>query len=75
MNVKDLKRFIEGLPDDMLVVLAKDAEGNDFSPLADSSVGYYFPATTWHGDFVGGDNDEDDRPEGECNAVCLGPVN
>lgn len=34
MNVAQLKSELEGLPDDMLVVMSRDSEGNGFGPLA-----------------------------------------
>lgn len=33
MNVGELKEMINGLPDDMEVILQKDSEGNGYSPL------------------------------------------
>jgi len=33
MRVKDLKELLEQMPDDALVVLAQDVEGNAFSPV------------------------------------------
>ncbi len=33
MNVKELKVILENLPDDLLVVCAKDGEGNGFNEL------------------------------------------
>jgi len=51
MNVKELKEAINDLPDDMEVILQKDAEGNGYSPLwgADPDA-VYVPETTWYGD-------------------------
>lgn len=51
MKVKELKELILNLPDEMEVVLQKDAEGNGYSPLsgADSNV-VYVAETTWYGD-------------------------
>jgi hypothetical protein len=51
MNVKELKKLISNLPDEMEVVLQKDAEGNGYSPLsgADSNA-VYIAETTWCGD-------------------------
>ena len=51
MNVKELKESIANLPDEMEVVLQKDSEGNDYSPLSgcDDDV-VYIPETTWYGD-------------------------
>ena len=34
MNVKQLRLLLERLPDDMEIILQKDAEGNGFSPLS-----------------------------------------
>ena len=51
MNVKELKEALEELPDDMEVILQKDAEGNGYSPLADADPDcIYFPETTWYGE-------------------------
>lgn len=33
MNVKELKEFLNNLPDEMEVVLQSDPEGNSYSPL------------------------------------------
>ena len=50
MNIKELKELIRELPDDMEVILQKDAEGNGFSPLADlDSDCIYIPDSTWSG--------------------------
>jgi hypothetical protein len=51
MTVKDLKTYIENLPDDMEIILQKDSEGNGYSPLyrADSEA-RYVPDSTWSGD-------------------------
>ncbi len=35
MTVKELKKAIKDLPDDMECILQKDAEGNGYSPLSD----------------------------------------
>jgi hypothetical protein len=50
MTVKDLKELIANLPDDMEIVMQKDGEGNEFSPLSgmDSNC-YYVPEETWYG--------------------------
>ena len=50
MNVKELKQFLSGLPDDMEIIIQKDGEGNDYSPLygADSDA-IYIPDSTWSG--------------------------
>lgn len=50
MNIKELKEAIKDLPDDMEVILQKDAEGNGYSPLegADPNA-VYIPESTWDG--------------------------
>ena len=51
MNVKELREFLQDLPDEMEVILQKDAEGNGFSPLEGlSSDCVYTPTTTWFGE-------------------------
>jgi len=61
MNVKELKESIKDLPDDMEVILQKDAEGNGYSPLwgADSDA-VYIPETTWYGNVYSMDWSADD---------------
>lgn len=51
MNVKELKEIILNLPDEMEVIMQKDAEGNGYSPLrgADPDC-VYIPETTWYGE-------------------------
>jgi len=51
MNVKELKKAIANLPDEMEIILQKDSEGNDYSPLrgADPDA-VYIPETTWYGE-------------------------
>lgn len=51
MTIIQLKNMIEDLPDDMEVIIRKDAEGNAFSPLVDVDPNcFYMPKTTWSGD-------------------------
>ena len=51
MTVKELKQEIESLPDDMLVILQKDAEGNGYSPLSGTDTDViYIPDSTYSGD-------------------------
>jgi hypothetical protein len=49
MNKADLLKMLDGIALDAEIVLSKDGEGNSFSPLADHSVGYYVPDSTWSG--------------------------
>jgi hypothetical protein len=66
MTVTELIAKLQNLPADSQVVMSKDAEGNDFSPLEECIVGHYEPYTTWSGEFT-------EVPNG--GAVALWPVN
>ena len=70
-TVAELRQALEGVDDEMRVVMSRDAEGNGYSPFAEAGVMYYSPST---GDVV--DQDEmteygqhDSRP-----ALVLWPV-
>lgn len=54
-----------------LVILAKDAEGNSFSPLVESHTAYYLEMTTWSGDI----QDEDEHNASSVPCVVLWPTN
>lgn len=46
MTVKELKALLAQLPEEALVVLARDAEGNGFSPVGGSTAAArYVPAS------------------------------
>ena len=54
MNVKELKHLIESLPDEMEIILQKDAEGNGYSPLYDGdSDAVYISCNNWSGNVYG----------------------
>lgn len=62
MNIKQLREAIAELPDEMEVILRKDAEGNDHSPLSDFSPDYVYVAeTTWSGDVYCIENTAEDN--------------
>ena len=71
MTVTELSALLATLPGDALVVLAKDGEGNGYSPLADHEIGAYDPETTWCGEF----RKCAPARAGDVLAVCLCPVN
>lgn len=51
MKVGDLKELIKDLPDDLQVVLQKDAEGNGYSPCAGTDPNcVYVPESSWSGE-------------------------
>jgi hypothetical protein len=67
------KATTQGLDPYHEIILAKDSEGNSFSPLASLSFGDYQADSTWSGDFVSKENFEG---EGfKVNALCLWPTN
>ncbi len=50
MTVGELKKQIESLPDDMIVICQKDAEGNGYSPCAGADHEcIYVAENTWSG--------------------------
>lgn len=80
MKVKELIEVLQQLPQDAIVILQKDSEGNGYSPLSGAEPCHYVAETTWSGEV----RDHEDMKhecelEGEeCpapNAVVLWPVN
>lgn len=65
MTVRELMDVLKGYPENHQVVLSKDAEGNDFSPLDEVSHEDYQADSSWSGELG----------VGRENAVCLWPVN
>lgn len=72
------------LPDDTLVVLAKDGEGNGFSPAVETEHAMYLADTTWSGEhypteearLAEPDPDEySEAPDDAVHAVFLWPTN
>jgi hypothetical protein len=75
---------LDHLPDDTPVVLAKDAEGNGFSPLVEAEHAMYRAETTWSGERylteeqrLAEDEPDDwsEAPDDAVPAVFLWPVN
>lgn len=52
MTIDELRKQIAALdvPGDTPVILAKDAEGNNFSPACEAEVSMYEADTTWSGE-------------------------
>ena len=73
MTVKELKEKIATMPDDSIVVMSCDAEGNGYSPLAEARTGKYDAETKWHGSYCAGD--EDDGTTAGVPCVALWPTN
>ncbi|UJV42070.1 hypothetical protein [Streptomyces sp. AMCC400023] len=75
---------LDHLPDDTIVILAKDAEGNGFSPLVEADHGMYLADTTWSGERYLTDeqrlaetnpDDYSEAPDDAVPAVFLWPTN
>lgn len=61
MNKKELLELIKDLPDDMEIILQKDSEGNDYSPLAGADPNCtYIPKNTWSGTVYSTELNEED---------------
>lgn len=52
MTLAELRAQLDALnlPDDTLVILAKDGEGNGFSPAVEAIPAMYLAETTWSGE-------------------------
>lgn len=62
MNVGELREVLKDLPDDTLVVMSKDGEGNSYSPLSGHWNGHYIPETTWWGELWSEEDERDFDP-------------
>lgn len=71
MKVKKLIELLKTYPENFQVILAKDGEGNGFSPLSDDSEGIYEAECTWSGHLL----HPDDAGGKKSNSVVLWPVN
>lgn len=87
-TVKMLKARLAEYPDDTIVIMSKDAEGNGYSPLAGVYSGHYEADSTWSGEIKDTEEDWNDDNFGDDKAdsyaeylgsavpvVLLGPVN
>jgi hypothetical protein len=84
LTVADLQAALATLPSDMPVILAKDAEGNGYSPLTEAEPAMYAPDTTWSGEHhltdeqrqaTGQPDDYSEAPDGAVPALFLWPTN
>ena len=66
-TVDQLIAYLQTCDQKAVIVLSKDAEGNEYSPLAVSDATFYHPETTYSGDVT------DDTSDVPC--VALWPVN
>ena len=72
MTVGELIEQLQKESPSRLVVMAKDAEGNDHSPLYGFYAGHYKAHTTWSGEVQG---DGEEPMIGAVPALVLSPVN
>ncbi len=71
MKVGQLRELLAQYPDDMLIVMSSDGEGNSHSPLSDYSDQYrYFPDSTWSGEIHGQDDCADERADEGLEGPC-----
>ncbi len=78
LTVGELRNILEQYPDDMMIILAEDGEGNSFAPLVDTTSGHYISETDYNGDFVSDEDiadDEDLNLDGATPAVVFWPAN
>lgn len=88
MTVGQLKKLLAALPDNLVVIMQKDAEGNGYSPLSDVDGinNVYVPDSTWSGEVYykkltpqlrkAGFTIEDTYPDDDgINCVVLSPIN
>lgn len=68
MTVGQLIETLFKFPQDSIVIMAKDPEGNGFSPLAEVTTSKYVAESTWSGEL-----DEEDENAVDC--VVLDPTN
>ncbi len=74
MTIKELIEILKGLPQDLPIILQKDAEGNGYSPLSGLGETWYVAETTWAGECYS-DEDVEEFKDGAQKAVCFWPVN
>lgn len=84
MTAGELRQVLANYPDSTRIVLAKDAEGNGYSPLYEVVVAMYAAETTWSGEYFLRErerlaqedpDDWDPAPDDAVEALFLWPVN
>lgn len=83
MKISELKALLAEVPDHLQVVMAKDEEGNGFSPLSEFDFGVYEEESTWGGEFSSYIHDEEGNEVYPTqahtvetgNAICFWPTN
>lgn len=76
LTVGELLKDLSDCPADAVVVMSKDGEGNNFSPVANHSAEHYRSESTWSGELRDSEYDEEeDGPDGAVKAIVLWPTN
>lgn len=77
VTVAKLRTLLADAPDDALVVMSKDAEGNGFSPFAElGGTDHYVAESAWAGHLRDEEYDPDeDGEDGAVPCVVLWPTN
>lgn len=76
ITVGELRKLLDGQPDDKPVVLSKDIEGNGYSPLAYVEDALYEATSTYSGEiYFPEDGEEDEDYHNVERVVVLFPVN
>lgn len=86
MTLAELRAALDALnlPDDTIVILAKDAEGNGHSPLVEAEHAMYLADSTWSGERYltetqrqaeADPDDYSEAPDDAVHAVFLWPTN
>ncbi|EKU96651.1 hypothetical protein Lepto7375DRAFT_0601 [Leptolyngbya sp. PCC 7375] len=70
MTKKELLGFLDDYPDEIEIVLVKDAEGNSVSPLDEAAHQYYCSENKWSGELS-----EFPEPGFDKAVISLWPVN
>lgn len=70
-TVRDLMNVLATVPQDMPVILQKDAKGNGYSPVAGADIVWYDAETPYSGDVSRGGAPTDES----IRAVVLYPIN
>ncbi len=74
MTKADLLKAIVDVPDDTLIVMSRDSEGNDYSPLAQIDEALYRAENTYSGELY--DEDQGEEEKKKCvPCIVLWPTN
>lgn len=71
MKVSEFIELLQKLPQESLVVMSKDAEGNSYSPFYGTTQGSYLKENSWSGEVFF----SEDRPKNTESCIVLWPTN